>query len=56
MDGLFDYKNLQGVIPRAFQYDFDYMLNVTNEKHLVRTSYFEIHNEEIRDLPNPSDN
>ena len=54
MVNLFDDVKLQEIILRAFQHIFDYMLNATNEKHLVRTSYFETHDEETRHLLNPS--
>ena len=42
----------KGIIPRAFQHIFDHVAlsKEQNEKYLVRASYFEIYNEEIRDL------
>lgn len=55
---------MRGIIPRAFQHIFDHVCSAaasstsadgsdsscTSEKYLVRASYFEIYNEEIKDL------
>jgi hypothetical protein len=43
----------RGLLPNAFQHIYDHVtLANTNqiEKYLIRASYFEIYNEEIRDL------
>jgi hypothetical protein len=41
----------RGIIPNAFQHIFDHVaLKGSDETYLVRASYFEIYNEEIRDL------
>uniref|UniRef100_A0A7S1B9U5 Kinesin-like protein n=1 Tax=Corethron hystrix TaxID=216773 RepID=A0A7S1B9U5_9STRA len=51
MEGFPSDPDLRGIIPNAFQHIFDHVtLGSTNENYLVRASYFEIYNEEIRDL------
>lgn len=51
MEGLNDPPELRGIIPNTFEHIFDYIaLNGSKDKYLVRASYFEIYNEEIRDL------
>lgn len=51
MEGYADSPELRGIIPNAIQHIFDHVsLESANEKYLVRASYFEIYNEEIRDL------
>mmetsp|Transcript_175257 Transcript_175257/g.562097 ORF Transcript_175257/g.562097 Transcript_175257/m.562097 type:complete len:779 (-) Transcript_175257:52-2388(-) len=42
--------DLQGVIPRTFGHIFNTINMTPNRKFLVRASYLEIYNEEIRDL------
>lgn len=55
MEGVTDDPDLRGIIPNAFQHIFDHVaLESSNDKYLVRASYFEIYNEEIRDLLSPS--
>ena len=51
MEGVPSDKELRGIIPNAFQQVFDHVaLKESDETYLVRASYFEIYNEEIRDL------
>jgi hypothetical protein len=53
MEGKPNPPDSRGLIPSAFQQMYDHvaLANVNqNEKYLVRASYFEIYNEEIRDL------
>ena len=51
MEGAAEPSDMKGIIPNAIQHIFDHVtLNTSNEKYLVRASYFEIYNEEIRDL------
>lgn len=51
MEGVPNDKELRGIIPNAFQQVFDHVaLKGSDETYLVRASYFEIYNEEIRDL------
>ena len=51
MEGVPESEELRGIIPNAFQHIFDHVaLKGSDEKYLVRSSYFEIYNEEIRDL------
>ncbi|GMH56001.1 hypothetical protein TrRE_jg7295, partial [Triparma retinervis] len=50
MEGYPDPPDLRGIIPNAFQHIFDHVALGENEKYLVRASYFEIYQEEIRDL------
>ncbi len=52
MGGVASDPVLMGVIPRAFRQIFDHIAtnNVPGKKFLVRASYIEIYNEEVRDL------
>ncbi|KAL7535976.1 hypothetical protein ACHAXR_006842 [Thalassiosira sp. AJA248-18] len=51
MEGVNEPSSLRGIIPNTFEHIFDHIaLNDSREKYLVRASYFEIYNEEIRDL------
>jgi kinesin family member 3B len=52
MEGVNDPPELRGIIPRAFQQIFDLIAarGGQNTEFLVRASYLEIYNEEIRDL------
>jgi hypothetical protein len=51
MEGVTSETLLRGIIPNAFEHIFDHIaLNGSNDKYLVRASYFEIYNEEIIDL------
>ena len=51
MEGENDPASLKGIIPLTFEHIFDHIaLNSSKDKYLVRSSYYEIYNEEIRDL------
>ena len=51
MEGVADPAHLRGIIPNAFQHVFDKVAVAEERQHfLVRASYLEIYNEEIRDL------
>ena len=51
MEGENEPSSLRGVIPNSFEHIFDHIaLNDKKDKYLVRASYFEIYNEEVRDL------
>lgn len=51
MEGENDPATLKGIIPLTFEHIFDHIaLNSSKDKYLVRSSYYEIYNEEIRDL------
>ena len=51
MEGRPDPPNLRGIIPNSFQHIFDHIAGAGDEKQfLVRASYLEIYNEDIRDL------
>lgn len=50
MEGRPDPPFLRGIIPNSFQHIFDHISNASNFQFLVRASYLEIYNEEIRDL------
>ena len=41
---------LMGVIPRSFDHVFNHIGRTENKQYLVRASYLEIYQEEIRDL------
>ena len=51
MEGLNEPDSLKGIMPNAFEHIFDHIALVgSQDKYLVRASYFEIYKEEIRDL------
>ncbi|XP_030634155.1 kinesin-like protein KIF17 [Chanos chanos] len=50
MQGVVEPPTQRGVIPRAFEHIFETIQCAENTKFLVRASYLEIYNEEIRDL------
>jgi len=52
MIGLKGGKSQKGIIPNAFDHIFGYFddSNNNNKKFLIRCSYLEIYNEQIRDL------
>lgn len=50
MEGRPDPPNLRGIIPNSFQHIFEYVSSARDIQFLVRASYLEIYNEEIRDL------
>uniref|UniRef100_A0A670YDN0 Kinesin-like protein n=1 Tax=Pseudonaja textilis TaxID=8673 RepID=A0A670YDN0_PSETE len=52
MQGILDPPSQKGIIPRAFEHLFESCAE--NTKFLVRASYLEIYNEEIRDLLGPN--
>ncbi|KXJ12181.1 Kinesin-like protein KIF3B [Exaiptasia diaphana] len=50
MEGVKSDPNLKGVIPNSFEHIFTHIARTTNEQYLVRASYLEIYQEEIKDL------
>ncbi|XP_065506359.1 kinesin-like protein KIF17 [Caloenas nicobarica] len=50
MQGIADPSAQKGVIPRAFEHIFESVQCAENTKFLLRASYLEIYNEDIRDL------
>ncbi|XP_039184230.1 kinesin-like protein KIF17 isoform X1 [Crotalus tigris] len=54
MQGILDPPTQKGIIPRAFEHLFESVQCAENTKFLVRASYLEIYNEEIRDLLGPN--
>nr|XP_045005023.1 kinesin-like protein KIF17 [Jaculus jaculus] len=50
MQGLQDPPCQRGIIPRAFEHVFESVQCAENTKFLVRASYLEIYNEDVRDL------
>ncbi|KZC12367.1 PREDICTED: kinesin-like protein KIF3B [Dufourea novaeangliae] len=50
MEGLKNDYNRRGVIPRSFEHIFNHIGRSENMQYLVRASYLEIYQEEIRDL------
>ncbi|XP_058160220.1 kinesin-like protein KIF17 isoform X3 [Dasypus novemcinctus] len=50
MQGLSEPPSQRGIIPRAFEHIFESVQCAENTKFLVRASYLEIYNEDVRDL------
>jgi hypothetical protein len=50
MEGKPDPPNLRGIIPHSFYHIFESVNAAKNQQFLIRASYLEIYNEEIRDL------
>ena len=50
MEGVTDEQELRGIIPNSFQHIFEFVGAASDQQFLVRASYLEIYNEEIRDL------
>lgn len=50
MEGRPDPPTLRGIIPNSFQHIFEFVAATSDSQFLVRASYLEIYNEEIRDL------
>jgi len=50
MQGSKSSPELRGIIPNAFDHIFSHISRTTQKKWLVRVSYLEIYNEEIKDL------
>ncbi|OQS02822.1 kinesin [Thraustotheca clavata] len=50
MEGLPDPPEMRGIIPNSFKHIFDKVAITKKKQILVRASYLEIYNEEIRDL------
>lgn len=53
MEGLKNDHERRGVIPRSFEHIFNHIGRSENMQYLVRASYLEIYQEEIRDLLHP---
>ena len=50
MEGLRNDSEKRGIIPNSFEHIFNHIARSTNQQYLVRASYLEIYQEEIRDL------
>jgi kinesin family protein 3/17 len=50
MEGVRDVPDLRGIIPNTFEHIFSHIARAPHKQFLVRVSYLEIYNEEIRDL------
>lgn len=50
MSGKMDPKELRGIIPRSFGHIFKVIEGTPKNQFLVRCSYIELYNEEVRDL------
>lgn len=50
MEGKEEPPHLRGIIPRTFDHVFKSIQGTTKKQFLVRVSYLELYNEEIRDL------
>ncbi|KAJ3122303.1 Kinesin-like protein kif3b [Physocladia obscura] len=50
MQGINNVPHLRGIIPNTFNHIFDHIARSQHKKFLVRVSFLEIYNEEIRDL------
>jgi Kinesin motor domain len=56
MEGVREDSDLMGIIPNAFIHIFSHIKASQGINFLVRASYLEIYNEDIRDLLNPKNN
>ena len=50
MMGIVNDENLKGIIPNAFSHIFGFIKTEESKKFLIRCSFVEIYNEEVRDL------
>uniref|UniRef100_A0A0R3RYN0 Kinesin motor domain-containing protein n=1 Tax=Elaeophora elaphi TaxID=1147741 RepID=A0A0R3RYN0_9BILA len=50
MEGIHEDPELRGVIPNAYHHIFQHIAQSRNQQYLVRASYLEIYQDEIRDL------
>jgi len=50
MEGKDDPPNMRGIIPRSFDHIFNTINGTPGVTFLVRASYLELYNEEVRDL------
>ncbi|KAK5917162.1 hypothetical protein CgunFtcFv8_012073 [Champsocephalus gunnari] len=50
MQGVSNDPEMRGIIPNSFQHIFTQISRTQNQKYLVRSSYMEIYQEEVRDL------
>ncbi|EGF80786.1 hypothetical protein BATDEDRAFT_11069 [Batrachochytrium dendrobatidis JAM81] len=50
MQGIPTTPHLRGIIPKTFHHIFDHIAQTSQKKFLVRVSFLEIYNEEIKDL------
>ena len=50
MQGIPSDPELRGIIPTCFHHIFDYISRTSSKKFLVRISFLEIYNEEVKDL------
>ncbi|KAK4337143.1 hypothetical protein RND71_043361 [Anisodus tanguticus] len=50
MEGISNDKERRGIIPNSFSHIFNHIARTQNKQYLVRASYLEIYQEEIRDL------
>lgn len=50
MEGVRSDENQRGVIPNSFEHIFTHISRTQNQQYLVRASYLEIYQEEVRDL------
>lgn len=50
MEGVFNHPECRGVIPNSFEHIFSHIARSHNQQYLVRASYLEIYQEEVRDL------
>mmetsp|Transcript_7002 Transcript_7002/g.13920 ORF Transcript_7002/g.13920 Transcript_7002/m.13920 type:complete len:228 (-) Transcript_7002:1930-2613(-) len=50
MEGQWDPHEMRGIIPRAFNRIFERITDTHDQNFLVRASFLEIYNEEVRDL------
>ncbi|XP_071851359.1 kinesin-II 95 kDa subunit-like [Apostichopus japonicus] len=50
MEGVRSDENQRGVIPNSFEHIFTHIARTQNQQFLVRASYLEIYQEEVRDL------
>ncbi|KAJ3321704.1 Kinesin-like protein kif3b [Boothiomyces sp. JEL0866] len=50
MQGISNIPHMRGIIPQCFHHIFDFISRTGHKKFLVRVSFLEIYNEEVKDL------
>ncbi|ORX84444.1 kinesin-domain-containing protein, partial [Anaeromyces robustus] len=54
INGLLTHPEYYGIMPRSFEYIYDKINSQNERKYSIKATYFEIYNEKIKDLLNPT--